>query len=67
MNKFDFPLDDEFILAVRHQAQLKVFKLPELELIKEFTGDPKHHFITARFSLDKKLIVAGDNDGNYWI
>ncbi len=67
MNEVDFTLDDKYILAAGHGAQVKVFKLPELELVKEFVGDPKHHFITARFSPDQKLIAAGDKDGNYWI
>jgi WD40 repeat protein len=67
INSIDFSLDDHYVLAAGHWGQLNVYTVPELELVKEFRGDPKIHFISARFSPDMKLIACGDNDGNYYI
>lgn len=67
INSIDFSYDDRFVLAAGHLGRLNVYKVPTLELVKEFRGDPQVHFISARFSPDLKLIACGDNDGNYFV
>jgi len=67
INEIDFSFDDQYVLAAGHWGKLNVYTVPDLVLAKEFRGDPKVHFVTARFSPDLKLIAAGDGQGNYYI
>ena len=67
INSIDFSYDDKYVLAAGHLGRLNVYKVPSLELVKEFQGDPEVHLISARFSPDLKLVACGDNDGYYFI
>ncbi|MEM1127886.1 MAG: hypothetical protein AAGI71_14630 [Bacteroidota bacterium] len=65
INSIDFSSDDTFVLGAGHGA-VAVWRLEDGTEVQRLTNsiDPSIHFISARFSPDDQLLVAGDNDGN---